>query len=184
MGSVVARLSHGSSRCNPGKAMSWSCSARNSSVCSSYCNIPAWGRIKFRWGTAMSNSLEVSIVKTNVMRFLFSLLRIKGLYTFLALLAHNKMGPTFWSIHLWTKIIFFFPQILSDRSWKKVVFKSSLLFKHVLLRSQTCMRLALKIGSRSSFLQRKTSAFLIVGRGTLKADSHIPCRSHAVPLPR
>jgi len=78
----------------------------------------------------------------------------------------NKMGPTFWSIHLRTRIIVWSPQILSVRPGTKAIFKSAFVFKYVLLRSQIRIPRVLKKWSSSSFLQRTSSAFLIVSSDT------------------
>jgi hypothetical protein len=149
-----------SSRCDLAKTNSWPWSARDFSLCFSCCYIPAWWRMIFRWGIVMSSSLKGAMPCS----VLFASNRSRP--TVQSTHHTNKKGPAFWSIHLRTRIIVSSPQILSVRPRTKAIFKTSFFFKYVLLRSQICIPRALKKRSSSSFLQRTTSAFLIVSRGT------------------
>jgi hypothetical protein len=162
-----------SHRCNHGKAKSWPCSSRNSSLRSSYCYMPVWERINFRWGTVMPKSLNGAMPYI----VLFASTRCRP--TVQSTHRTYKMGPTFWSIHLRTRIIVSSPQILSVRPGTKEIFKSSFVFKYFLLRSQICIPRALKKWSSSTSLQRTASVFLIVSRGPLIPYDHLAMLPHS-----
>jgi len=142
------------------KTKSWPCPARNSSLWSSYCYIPEWGRIIFCRGTVVCISLKDAMLNSVLFASTRSRPNVQSTHR------TNKMGPTFWSVHLRARIIVSSPQILSIRPKTKAIFKFSLVFKYVLLRSQICIPRALKKWSSSSFLQQTPLAFLIVSRGT------------------
>lgn len=133
-------------RCNHAKAKSWPCSAWNSSLWSSYCYIPAWGRIIFRWALSCPSHSKTPCLTA------FSL-PTRSRPTVQTTHCTNEMGKKFWSIHPRKKKDHcLFSQILSVRPGTNEIFKSSFVFKYVLLRSQIYIPRALKKWSTSSFL--------------------------------